>query len=254
MALGVEASGVVAGVGSDDVGFAIGDEVLLHAVPFRDQGAWAEKLIAPAATVARKPPGVAWEVAAAFPVPALTADQVLTDALAVQSGETLLVHGAGGVTGGLVVQLAVASGLAVVATAGPASAERVRSFGAVAVLDYRDPAWPADARRRGGGEGVTSAVNAVPGGAATALTVMADHGRLATITGDPPPPERGIIISDVYVRPDGAQLAALAVLLSEGLLSVNASREFPVQDAGLALQGVGSGASAGATTLKLSEK
>jgi hypothetical protein len=43
-------------------------------------------------------------------------------------------------------------------------------------------------------------------------------GRLATITSDPPPPERGITIADVYVRPDGARLAALTEALSEGLL------------------------------------
>jgi len=253
MALGVEASGVVAGVGRDEVGFATGDEVLLHGVPFRDQGAWAEQLIAPAAAVAHKPPGVRWEVAAAFPVPALTADQVLMDALAVQPGETLLVNGAGGVTGGLLVQLAVARGLTVFATAGPSSAERVRSLGAAALLDYRDPAWPHEARGRTGGEGVTCAANAAPGGAAAALTAVADNGRLATITGDPPPPERGIKVSDVYVRSDGTGLEALAALLSEGTLSLNASRSYAIEDAGTALHDVVSGASAGASTLKLRE-
>jgi NADPH:quinone reductase-like Zn-dependent oxidoreductase len=41
-------------------------------LPLRDQGAWAEWLIAPFELVALKPDGVRWDVAGAFPVPALT--------------------------------------------------------------------------------------------------------------------------------------------------------------------------------------
>jgi NADPH:quinone reductase-like Zn-dependent oxidoreductase len=48
---------------------------MTHPVPLRDQGTWAPRLIAPAGLLARKPPGASWEAAAAFPVPALTAEQ-----------------------------------------------------------------------------------------------------------------------------------------------------------------------------------
>ena len=119
LALGVEAAGVVAAVGEEVTSFALGDEVLTHPVPLRHQGTWAELLVAPAALVARKPAAVPWETAAAFPVPALTADQALSEAAPSPAGEWVLVHGAGGVTGGLVVQRAVARGATVVATAGP---------------------------------------------------------------------------------------------------------------------------------------
>jgi len=110
LALGVEAAGVVAAVGEDVTSLAPGDEVLTHPLPLRHQGAWAEQLVAPAALVARKPTAVPWTAAAAFPVPALTADQALTEAAPVPAGEWVLVHGAGGVTGGLAVQLAIARG------------------------------------------------------------------------------------------------------------------------------------------------
>jgi Alcohol dehydrogenase GroES-like domain len=119
LALGVEVAGVVAAVGEEVTSFAPGDEVLTHPLPLRHQGAWAEWLVAPAALVARKPAAVPWEAAAVFPVPALTADQALTEAAPAPAGEGVLVHGAGGVTGGLVVQLAIARGATVVATAGP---------------------------------------------------------------------------------------------------------------------------------------
>src|SRR5438034_4223015 len=100
LALGVEAAGVVAAVGEDVASLAPGDEVLTHPLPLRHQGAWAEWLVAPGAVVAPKPAGVPWEVAAAFPVPALTADQALSEAARTPVGEWVLVHGAGGVTGG----------------------------------------------------------------------------------------------------------------------------------------------------------
>src|ERR671931_1053853 len=136
LALGVEAAGVVAEIGEDVTSLAPGDEVLTHPLPLRHQGAWAERLVAPAAFVARKPGAVPWETAAAFPVPAVTADQALSEAAPSPAGAWVLVHGAGGVTGGLVVQLAVARGATVVATAGPSSESRVRDYGARVVLDY----------------------------------------------------------------------------------------------------------------------
>src|SRR5881392_1428577 len=77
LALGVEAAGVLYAVGEQVTTLAPGDEVLTHPLPLRQQGAWAEWLVAPAALVARKPGAVPSETAAAFPVPALAADQAL---------------------------------------------------------------------------------------------------------------------------------------------------------------------------------
>src|ERR671936_44483 len=93
LALGVEATGVVAAVGEDVTGFAPGDEVLTHPLPLRRQGTWAQLLVAPAALVAPKPGAVPWETAAVFPVPALTADQALSEAAPSPAGEWVLVHG-----------------------------------------------------------------------------------------------------------------------------------------------------------------
>src|SRR6266508_6285760 len=115
MALGVEAAGTVLAAGQAVSDWAPGNAVMTHPVPLPDQGAWAPRLIAPAGLLARKPDGASWEAAAAFPVPALTAEQVLSDALNLHVGEQLLVHGAGGVTGGLLVALAVLLGAQVIA-------------------------------------------------------------------------------------------------------------------------------------------
>ena len=251
LALGVEAAGVVSAVGDDVTSLAPGDRVLTHPLPLRHQGAWAEWLVAPAALVARKPAVVPWEVAAAFPVPALTADQALTQAAPVPDGEWVLVHGAGGVTGGLAVQLAVARGATVVATAGPSSAARVRGWGAgrgrlsrSAVAGARAArisrwAWRRGRRERGprrrGGRAADGRGRRPPGD---------DHRRSTAA-------RTRVAVVDVYVRPDGARLAGLVAALAEGRLSLQVAATLPLADAGRALQGAVAGRVAGASVLML---
>ncbi|BBZ37074.1 NADP-dependent oxidoreductase [Mycobacterium conspicuum] len=240
LALGVEAAGVIKAVGSEPSGFNVNDEVLCHPVPLRDQGTWAPLVIAPAGSLARKPPEISWETAAIIPVPALTAEQVVGEALALRGGDTLLVHGAGGITGGLIVQLAVLRGVDVLATAGPGSADRVRGYGAREVVDYRDPMWPQHARELAKGS-IDAVANAAPGGAAAAMTAHADGGRLATITPDPPAPTRGICVTAVYVRSDGAQLERLTALLASGQLRIPTPRSCDLDHAADALAQVVAG-------------
>jgi NADPH:quinone reductase-like Zn-dependent oxidoreductase len=249
MALGVEAAGTIAAVGDSVEGWEPGDEVLTHPLPLRDQGAWAPFLIAPATALARKPASLSWEAAAAFPVPALTATQVIDGALAVRPDDLVLVNGGSGVTGALLVGLAAARGAEVIATAAPAGHERLRRLGAAHVLDYHDPDWPAQARARGGGSGVTAAANAVPGGAAVAVGTVRDGGRLATITLDPPDEQRGIAISSVIVQPDGRALAELAELIAAGRLEVSIAAAFPLEEAAEALAAATGGGAGGAVVL-----
>ena len=240
LALGVEAAGVIKAIGDRPSGFGVGDEVLCHPVPLRGQGAWAPSVIAPVGSLARKPRAMSWETAAIFPVPALTAEQVIGEALALNSGDTLLVHGAGGLTGGLIVQLAALRGADVLATASPRSAERVRANGAREVIDYRDPMWPQHATALADGR-IDAVANAVRGGADAAITALGDGGRLVTITSDPPASARGISVTAVYVRSDGAQLGCLTTLFDSHRLSMPSPRSFSLDQAGYALAQVVAG-------------
>ena len=249
MALGVEAAGMVMAAGRAVSDWAPGDPVMTHPVPLRDQGTWAPRLIAPAGLLARKPPGASWAAAAAFPVPALTAEQVLSDTLHVHAGEQLLVHGAGGLTGGLLVALAALCGAHVIATAGPASQQRVTELGARHVIDYHDQDWQAQVRAITANRGVGAAANAVPGGAASAIEAVADGGRLATITSDPPGEQRGITVASIYVRADGNQLRALAARFADGQLEIPVAASYRLADAAQALAQVTGGHAAGAVVL-----
>ena len=73
----------------------------------------------------------------------------MSEALRVNKGETVLVAGSGGVTGGLLVQMANVRGARVIATAGPSSPSWVRALAASEVVDYNDPGWPEQDRRLG---------------------------------------------------------------------------------------------------------
>src|SRR3954471_5152733 len=166
MALGVEAAGVVAAVGAGGHEWVLGDEVLTHPLPLRAGGTWAPQVIAPAALLARKPGEMSWAAAAAFPVPALTAEQALSEPVEVKAGETLLIHGGGGVTGGLLVSLAARRGARVTATASSTSHARLQRLGAAHVVDHHDAEWAEAAAATVDADGFDAGVNAAPEGAA----------------------------------------------------------------------------------------
>jgi NADPH:quinone reductase-like Zn-dependent oxidoreductase len=252
MALGVEAAGLVAAAGDRVTGITAGDRVTVHSAPLRDQGTWAGRHIAAAGQVAVLPAGVPVDAAAALPVPALTADQVIDGALQVRAGQTVLVHGAGGVTGGMLVQLAAHRGARVIATAGADSAGRVSAFGAGTVLDYHQRDWPEQVRALTGG-GVDGAANAARAGSVEAVRAVRDGGRLATITADLPDAERGIAMRAVQVVPDGARLAGLVQLLAQGVLTVTVAGSFPLERAAAALAQARDGAHGSATVLRPSD-
>jgi NADPH:quinone reductase-like Zn-dependent oxidoreductase len=246
LALGVEAAGQVVEVGQGVEWPAVGAAVMTHPLPLTYQGCWAERLVAPARLVAEKPDTASWAQAGAFPVPALTAEQVVSEALDVQPGETILVNGAGGVTGGMIVELAANGGATVIATASRRSAERVSALGADVVLDYHDPEWTSRAIDAAGSPGIQAAANAARGGEPDAVRALVDGGRLATITGAPPPDQRGISIADVYVRADGDKLRLLSALLADGKLHVEIGASYPLTRAveGLAQAAKGAGGAA----------
>jgi NADPH:quinone reductase-like Zn-dependent oxidoreductase len=235
LALGVEAAGEVVEVGSGVEWPTTGMAVMTHPLPLPYQGCWADLLVAPAGLLAEKPDNASWAQAGAFPVPALTAEQVVSEALDVQHGEVMLVHGAGGVTGGMIAELAAHAGARVIATASHRSAARVMARGAELVIDYHDSEWAARAVSAAGSSGIVAAANAVPGGEADALGALTDGARLATITGAPPATERGIRVVDVIIRPDGEALRVLAAALAHGTLHVDIGASHPLTEAAQAL-------------------
>ncbi|MGL6234530.1 MAG: quinone oxidoreductase family protein [Segniliparus sp.] len=123
--VGLEAAGVVAALGPNTAGFAVGDEVLVYGA----KGVYAERVLAPVGALFRKPAPLDWAQASGLLSTGVTAALAL-DRLDVKAGEVLLVHGAAGGVGLVAVQLAVARGAKVVGTASPGRHARLRELGA----------------------------------------------------------------------------------------------------------------------------
>lgn len=132
---GADISGQVESVGNDITRFKPGDDVFGDLADY-GFGGLAEYAIAPERLLALKPSGVTHEVAATLPIAALTALQALRDKGDIESGQKLLIYGAGGGVGNFAVQLAKYYGAKVTAVCGPYNAELVRSLGADRVVDY----------------------------------------------------------------------------------------------------------------------
>jgi NADPH:quinone reductase-like Zn-dependent oxidoreductase len=214
-ALGVEGAGRVVAVGPDVMSPAVGDLVLAHSAPLPGHsGFWAEQVLLRAADAAPLPEGLAPERAAALPVNGLTARQAL-DRLDLSSGKRLLVTNGAGATGVLALQLAVAAGVRVTATASSRSFERLRRLGAADVVDYHVPTWPQEL-----GRAFDAALAAAPGTAAAAAELVRPGGRLCSLTSDAPASTAELTSADLYVRPDAEALAVLAAQLRDGALDL----------------------------------
>ncbi|MET0439000.1 MAG: NADP-dependent oxidoreductase [Devosia sp.] len=130
--LGLELAGEVHAVGPGSR-FAVGDRVFGLAAP--GNGAYAEYVAVPEMLLAPMPSKVSNQVAAALPVAGLTAWQMLHAAGAPKAGNTMLVHGAAGGVGTLLVQMAKQMDLNVIATASPSSRQHLLDLGVTTVID-----------------------------------------------------------------------------------------------------------------------
>ncbi|MDX5565937.1 NADP-dependent oxidoreductase [Streptomyces sp. ID05-04B] len=133
--LGHDVAGVVTRVGSAVRDFKVGDEVYARPRDLRI-GGFAEFIAIDQDDVAPKPTSLTLEEAAAVPLVALAAWQILVDRARVKPGQKVLVHAGAGGLGSTVVQLAKHLGATVATTTGTATEELVRSLGADIVIDY----------------------------------------------------------------------------------------------------------------------
>jgi NADPH:quinone reductase-like Zn-dependent oxidoreductase len=138
LTLGSDLSGIVESIGSDVHHFKPGDKVYGATNP-EFIGAYAEYALASASMIAKKPESLSFEEAASAPVVAVTAWQMLFDYAKAQSGQSVLVHGAGGNVGPYAVQLARQAGLRVFATASSDDVAFVESLGTEKAVDYGFP-------------------------------------------------------------------------------------------------------------------
>ncbi len=206
--LGIDVSGTVEE--SHAEGFAEGDEVFGLAA----SGSYAELAVASAAAIAKKPPGVSHEQAAAIPVAGLTAWQALFDHGGLERGQTALIAGAAGGVGHFAVQFAKHAGARAIGTGSSRSRDFVLGLGADEYVDYtqQDVAEAVS--------GVDVAFDTVGGETTQSLLpTLREGGILVTIAGAPPKDaarERGVRAEVFSMSPSSEQLTRIADLVAAG--------------------------------------
>lgn len=224
---GWDVSGVVVQPGASVTEFVTGDEVIGYVrEDFLSRGTFAEYVAAPVRTLARKPRNLTYEEAAGLPLAGLAAYQVLTGALAVQEGDVVLAHAAAGGVGSIAVQLGRHLGARVIGTASERNHDFVRELGAEPVT-YGEGL--AERVRALAPEGVDAVFDTVGGEALkVSADLLAPGGRLASIA------DASVVDLGgryVFVRPDAADLARLADLAEQDVVTVHVDETFPLERA-----------------------
>ncbi|TDB90235.1 NADPH:quinone reductase [Actinomadura sp. KC216] len=212
-----------------------------HAIASVANGGYADQVAAPLENVLPLPDGLGPKDAAALLHDGVTALRIF-EGTEVKAGDTVLVVGATGGMGVLLVQLAHAQGARVVAAArGARKLELARELGADVVLNYSEPDWTAEIL--GKADVVFDGVGDRIGLAAFAATrdggTFSAHG--STLGGftavDPPEAERrGITlrgIQDVQIsKPERLRLLADALeKAAEGVFKPVIGQTFPLERA-----------------------
>jgi NADPH:quinone reductase-like Zn-dependent oxidoreductase len=182
--LGSDAAGVVEEVGQGVTGVAVGEEVF-----GRGQHTQAESALLDA--WAAKPPAIDWAVAAAAGVAGETAERGLR-LLEVKAGDTLFVDGGAGGVGAVAVQMAIARGARVIASASQANHDYLRELGATPV---------------GYGQGVAERVRAAAGGRVDAVFDVAGKSPVQELISLAPAPSQVLSIANFAAGRAGARVS-----------------------------------------------
>ncbi|WP_342738737.1 NADP-dependent oxidoreductase [Bradyrhizobium sp. B117] len=134
---GHELAGVVTALGYGTTGLSVGQRVFGLTDWYRD-GTLAEYVAVEARNLAALPGDVDFTVGASLPMPGLTAWQGLFEHGRLQAGQSVLVHGAAGVVGSMVTQLAREAGAYVIGTGRAADRQKTLDFGAQEFVDLEN--------------------------------------------------------------------------------------------------------------------
>ena len=231
--LGWDAAGVVEQVGPAVTWFRPGDQVYgylrRHHLQF---GTYAELAQAPEGFFAHMPPELSFEEAASLPLSTLTAHQSL-EALGLRGGETLFIGGGAGGVGHVAIQLAVARGARVIATASPKNHDFLRELGAEP-LDYHAEDLRARVRDLLADSGADAAFDLFGGDPREqAFASLRPGGRLVSVARPPPEPRDGHDeVHYIFVRPSGYDLGEYVTpLVQDGGLRPHIEETFPLERA-----------------------
>ena len=212
--LGHEFAGVVTALGYGTTGLTLGQRVFGISDWHRD-GTLAEYVAVESRNLAPLPGDVEFTVGASLPISGLTAWQGLFQHGRLQSGQTVLAHGAAGAVGTMVTQLAREAGAYVIGTGRAADRQKALDFGAHEFVDLENDALEE--------VGAVDLVFDVIGGTIQerSARLIRAGGTLVTVTGlADVRPEDGLAV-DFVVESVPSQLAEIAQRVRDGRLRTN---------------------------------
>jgi NADPH:quinone reductase-like Zn-dependent oxidoreductase len=211
-------------------------------------GCYAQYVTCPVEQLAPIPAGLPMVDAAATPIGALTAEQGLTDVLAVGAGDQVLITAGAGGLGHFAVQIARILGASVIATASPQHHEFLHRLGAAVVIDHTKPDWPDRVREvtDGGADRVLASVAPTVAGAARAAR---DGALIATPVYAEFPDQDRVHWQRYDGQPRGSRLIRMAPWFDDGSLSVTLQARYYWQDAARAHEVVEQGHTRGKLVL-----
>lgn len=233
---GCDASGVIDAIGPGVTTYAPGDEVFYMTDFLRNpQGTYAEYQVVDADLIARKPQTLTHIEAAALPLAAGTAYEMVIRRLALSQGEWVLLFGAAGGVGSLALQMAVSQGAQVIAVARTQHHALLKELGAAACLDYTAQDICVEAQAIAGGK-MDAIIDCVGGETlARSLPALRPYGRAASIVGFMGDLDLAldlnITLHGILVRPAQARLMELAHMVSTGALRPIIDQVLPLEEA-----------------------
>ena len=197
--LGYDMAGTVQEVGEDVTTFVPGDRVFA-----RTEHTYAEFTVVKAAELAKVPEGMELTTAAAIPVVATTADQLVREQGGVVDGQSILLTGALGSVGRFALFTAIEAGAKVIAGVRKKQIDEALALGATAAIDIGDDNEIARL-------GTLDAICDTVGGplAAKLLGHVKPGGVYASIVG---PPQDAALNPTIKVKAFGSHADAITVL------------------------------------------
>ena len=272
MILGHDVAGKVVRVGAAVRRFKVGDEVYSRPRDGRI-GTFADYIAIAEDDVAPKPHNLSMQEAAAVPLTALTARQVLVDRAGLKPGQKVLIHAGSGGVGILAIQLAKHLGASVATTASAAGADLVRRLGADVVIDYKTEDFTQVL------SGYDVVLNSLDDKTLErSLAVLKPGGKLISISGPPDPAfakaqglnwivrqiigwssrqiraaakARQVDYGFVFMRADGEQLSRITTLIEADDIRPVLDRVFPFEELNAALAYIETGRAKGKVVVTL---
>ncbi len=242
---GLDVSGIVEAVGEKVTLFKVGNEVF--ATTFG--GTYTEYVTLNEGQITLKSNNISHNEAAALAVPLTTAYTLLIEEAQIKVGDRLLIHGAAGAVGAVLLQMAKALGVYVIATASGKGVEMAKALGADEVVDYKSQDFTQIAKDMDvvadlvGGETQTKSFGVLKKGGKLLSIVMPPSNELAE--------QFGVTAKFINSAPSPVKLNYGKVLVEAGKIKANITSVFKLEQAAEAQDLVSAGGVNGKVILEV---